>query len=259
MGKTEQCAFCAAKADDGEHVWSDWFGRLLGPKAFHMIRKELDGNVKQWKSGKLNSKTKVVCGECNHTWMSDVENRTKSVIQQMAVSCQQKTLSPDDIEIIAQFAFLKTVVADHSHDNRKQPFFTLAERYNFRETLELPTGFQMWVASLPVQHGIFKSFYAVAPQNLPGRFEINAFTYGLGHFVIQVAACRWTKKLNRRFVPPPILTQSREWNPISIAVLPAASDSISWPPSAHMGRELIDQYAQRWKDAVPGWIEHPRA
>src|SRR6202044_4287730 len=183
MGKTEQCAFCPAKADDGEHIWSDWFGRLLGPKAYSMVRKEMDGNIRQWKSGKLNSKTKVVCGGCNHSWMSEVENRTKAVIQHMAVSCQPQTLDAANIETIAQFAFLKAVVADHSHDNRG-PFFNTAERYNFRGTLQLPPGFQMWLAGMPKQHGVFKSFYAIAPQNVPGRCEINAFTYGLGHFLV---------------------------------------------------------------------------
>jgi hypothetical protein len=254
MVKTEQCAFCPAKADDGEHIWPDWFGRLLGPKAYSMIRKELDGSIRQWKSGKLNSKTKVVCGACNHGWMSDVENGTKSVIQRMAVSCEPTTLNTGDIEAVAQFAFLKAVVADHSHDNRR-PFFTLAERYHFRKTLEIPAGVQLWLASMPKQHGVFKSHYAVAPQNLPGRFEINAFTYGLGHLVIQTSTCRWTKKLNRRFAPPPHLTQASEWNPISIVALPVMRDSISWPPSGHMGLELIDEYAQRWKNVVPGWIE----
>jgi hypothetical protein len=90
---------------------------------------------------------------------------------------------------------------------------------------------------------------------LPGRFEINAFTYGLGHLVIQVSTCRWTKKLNRRFAPPPRLTQAREWNPISVAAFPVERDSLSWPPSAHMERELIDEYAQRWKAVMPRWLE----
>ena len=81
----------------------------------------------------------------------------------------------------------------------------------------------MWLASLPIQHGIFKSFYAVAPQNVPRRFEINAFAYGLGHLVIQVSTCRWTNKRNRRFEPPPHLTQG--WSGIRFQLSPSQSSA----------------------------------
>jgi hypothetical protein len=74
--------------------------------------------------------------------------------------------------------------------------------------------------------------------------------------VIQASTCRRTKKRNKQFAPPPHLTQAREWCPISIAAFPVPRDRLLWPPSVHMGRELIDRYAQRWKDVVPEWIEH---
>jgi hypothetical protein len=254
MGKVAGCVFCGARANiTGEHLWSKWFSNLIGPKIYTVVRKDSEREAKTWRSPKLDSKSNVVCGECNNGWMSKLENKTKSVVQDMAATGQQTTLSARGVTTIAEFAFLKAVVADHSHDNRR-PFFSFAECRTFRETLELPAGFQMWLASLPIQHGIFKSFYAVAPQNVPRRFEINAFTYGLGHLVIQVATYRWTKKANRRFAPPPHLTQAAEWDAISTAAFPAERDSISWPPNAHMGLEIIDQYAQRWKDVMPGWI-----
>jgi hypothetical protein len=255
MGRTDGCAFCGARANiTGEHLWSKWFSNMVGPRIYTVVRKDSEGEAKTWKSGKLDPKSNVVCGKCNNGWMSELESNAKSVIQGMVVSGQQAKLGSRDITTIAEFAFLKAVIADHSHDNRG-PFFSVSEREIFRETLALPAGFQMWLASLPIQHGIFKSFYAAAPQNTPGRFEINAFTYGLGHLVIQVSTCRWTKKRNRRFASPPRLTQDKEWNQISISAFPVEGESISWPPSAHLGREHIDEFAQRWKNVVPGWLE----
>ena len=218
----------------------------------------MDGNIRQWKSGKLNSKTKVVCGGCNHSWMSEVENRTKAVIQHMAVSCQPQTLDAANIETIAQFAFLKAVVADHSHDNRG-PFFNTAERYNFRGTLQLPPGFQMWLAGMPKQHGVFKSFYAIAPQNVPGRCEINAFTYGLGHFLVQTTTGRWMKKAHRRHSLPPTIQQGGVWKTFSIQVWPNPAPQTCWPPVEYLEHEILDDYAQRWKLMIlnPYDLPHP--
>jgi hypothetical protein len=136
MAKTEQCAFCPAKADDGEHIWSDWFGRLLSPSTFNMIRKEFDGSVLRWRKTKLNEETYVVCGPCNHGWTSNIENEVKQVVRDMAASGHEKTLAHSDIETIAKFTFLKSVVADHSHENFK-PFFSTTERWNFRSVGEL--------------------------------------------------------------------------------------------------------------------------
>jgi hypothetical protein len=251
MGKTEQCAFCPAKADDGEHIWSDWFGKLLPPSNFNMIRKELDGNVREWRKQKLNEKTYVVCGPCNHGWMSDIENEVKQVIRDMAASCREKTLTGSDIETIAQFTFLKSVVADHSHDNF-EPFFSTNERWNFRNFRELPSGFQVWIASTPTQHGLFKSFYSKTPQNMPRRFEINAFTYGLGHLVSQATTSKWMKKANRKYRPPPVLTQSAEWDVVATPIWPYTK-AISWPPSQHMDHGIVDAFAQRWKDLNRTW------
>lgn len=270
MSKTDGCVFCRAQANiTGEHLWSKWFSNMVGLQIYTVIRKDSEGKERTRQSENLDSQSKVVCGKCNNGWISKLESKTKSVIQDMVASCQQTTLSSRDVTTIAEFTFLKAVIAEHSHNNRSS-FFSLPERDTFRKTLQLPAGFQMWLASLPIQHGILKTLYLVAPQNPPRRFEINAFnyglghleinvfTYGLGHLVIQASTCRWTKKRNKQFAPPPRLTQAREWYPISIAAFPVPRDRLLWPPSVHMGRELIDRYAQRWKDVVPGWIEHRR-
>ena len=141
MGRTDGCVFCGARANiTGEHLWSKWFSNMVGPKLYTVIRKDSEGEAKTWKSGKLDSKSKVVCGECNSGWMSELESRTKSVIQDMAVSGQETKLSSREIVTIAQFTYLKAVIADHSHDNRR-PFFSFSERKIFQETLELPAGF----------------------------------------------------------------------------------------------------------------------
>lgn len=104
----------------------------------------------------------------------------------------------------------------------------------------------MWFASLPVQHGLFKSYVVETPLNTPRRFEFNVFTYGLGHFVIQVVTARWNKKALRRHASPPVLTQAVEWDDCSIAFWPSDGTPVSWPPAKHLSRQVIDAFVERW-------------
>ncbi len=252
MGKVDGCIFCDERANiTGEHLWSDWFGKMLGPKLYTMVRKSKSGDVQTWHSRKLNSESKVVCAPCNNGWMSVLEGDAKQVIQDMAVQCKHVTLRPRAIRTIVELAFLKAVVADHSHDNR-DPFFSTAERQDFRKTRRLPLGVQMWLGSLVPQHGVFKSMYVTTPGHVRTQFEMNIFTYSLGHLVIQLTIPRWLGETEEAFMMTPILQQGPEWNEVSIPMFPINSALNPWPANAHMGRELIGVYAQRWKDLTMG-------
>ena len=253
MRQREMCAFCPETSDiTREHVWDKWLAETLGIQKFTMVRKEIDGQVLKWSSSKLDWQTKVVCGQCNNTWMSDLVSQTKAIAKDMILAAREIILKPTDIQTIAAYAFMKSVVADHSHENRES-FFTLSERRSFRQTLCIPDGVQMWLASLPFQHGLFKSMTIEAPLNTPNRFEVNVFTYGVGHLVIQVAASRWKRKALRRHARPPVLTQGTDWDTCSIPFWPKRSNSLSWPPAQHMGRPLIDPFIGRWIDIERGW------
>lgn len=125
----------------------------------------------------------------------------------------------------------------------------------FRSTLSIPTGVQMWLASMPRQHGLLKSMTVLAPQNTPKRFELNIFTYSVGHLVIQVAGCRWKKKAIRRYEHPPILAQDPEWNGSSIPFWPNSRTLIRWPASGHIADQAVDDFIHRWTRLNRGWQE----
>jgi hypothetical protein len=255
MGKElrEPCAFCPETAGiTGEHLWSAWAGKMFGERRYTITRKESDGRVLTWSLQELSAKTRVVCGDCNSGWMSDLENQIKPIIGEMICNCTQTTLNSKDIATVAVWAYTKAIVAEHSHHNTV-PFWTFAERQRFRQTLAIPPGLQIWLASLPVARGLFKSYLVQTPLNTPQRFELNVFTYGLGHFVIQVVNTRWAKKAFRRHRPCPTLTQAPEWDDCSIPVWPSKGESVLWPPRRHMGDSVVDEFVQRWVKIERGW------
>jgi hypothetical protein len=198
------------------------------------------------------AKTKVVCGDCNNGWMSDLETRVKLMIGDMVYKCTETTLQDKDIATVAAWVYTKAIVAEHSHDNTT-PFWTFAERQPFRQTLSIPNGVQMWLASLAIEHGLLKSYFVQTPLNTPRRFELNVFTYGLGHFVIQVVTARWNKKAFRRHAPPPILTPASVWDSCSIPFWPSNGTPVSWPPAAHLIDRAVEQFVQRWMLLERGW------
>jgi hypothetical protein len=226
---------------------------MFGERRYDFVRKEANGTVRIWHDSELSSKTKVVCSTCNNGWMSVLETQIQTITGEMVTKCTAVSLDKDQMGKLAAFAFMKGVIADHSHETRP-PFYSFEERQTFRHSLLIPRGVQMWLASVPVPQGIFKNMTVEAPQNTPGRFGLNVFTYGLGHLLIQVVGCQWKKKANRRYLPPPFVTQNPVWDNVSTPFWPDQKAPIQWPPKAHMGPDAVDTFVVRWKDMNLGWM-----
>lgn len=248
----EPCAFCPSKARiTGEHLWSAWAGGSLGRQLYRFTRRTINGKVNTWAHTELNPKARVVCHGCNTGWMSQLEKKTKAVAKEMVVNCTETTLRGPDIATLAAFGFLKTVVGDHMHSNTP-PFFTFEERQSFRKTLSIPGGVQMWLASVPFQHGLFKSMHIDGFAGTPAPFQLNIFTYGLGHLVVQVAGCKWKADVLNQLGLPPRLTQDKVWDGCSISVWPSIRTPVLWPPKAVMSRPVLDEFIVRWTHLVFG-------
>jgi hypothetical protein len=246
MGKVVGCGFCPETANiTGEHLWSAWFGKKLRTKKLLVTRKEADGTLRQWPKKSLDEKARVVCGLCNNGWMSDLECQAKTIVDDMALYCTPKALHARDLTILAASAFKGAIVADLMHDNRP-PFFSLFQRRRFAKDLTIPSGVQMWLGSIAHQRGLFKSYYAVTKAGTSQGFELNIFTYALGHLVIQVVSAKWKKKAHRRHASPPALTQAVEWDAVSVPFWPNCGATVSWPPPMHMGDAVVDEFVRRW-------------
>ena len=248
MGKVIGCGFCSQTANiTGEHLWAGWFGKELGINDFMMSRREPDGRPKYWRKKELNEKTNVVCNACNNGWMSDLEIAAKGVIKEMVFRCTPTVLQPRDLKVIAAYTLKSAIVADLTHDNRS-PYFSLPQRRGFAKALTIPEGVQMWLGSMAVQRGLFKGYYFQTKPGVRGGFEMNVFTYGLGHLLVQVVTSRWRKKAHRRYVGSPVLKQNPVWDPVTIPFWPIDERPVLWPPQAHLSDEDGDKLVFRWDE-----------
>ncbi len=236
------CVFCQQEATlTGEHLWSNWLNREPS-KGYTFRYTDHTGTVThEWQSKKLNIKVRVVCPNCNSGWMSGLEQKAKSILENIIWRNTTTTFGPRDIVSIASFAFTKTVVADAMAEDKK-PFFSPRIRHRFSRSLAVPEAVQVWLAAFHSRthksRGIFKSLY----HRVDRRLHFHSFTFGMGDIILQVAS--------PRPLPPPginrLLRQNAFWTECTAELWPSNGRPIPWPPGKYLSDDTVDAFVNRW-------------
>ena len=146
-----ECAFCPSTAKmSAEHIWSEWMNDLFpGPKRYN---NRIAGNSVFIRSSRtLDWTAKVVCKECNETWMSDIEgNRAKPAMTPMIRGKIGKVgieIDSSRANSLALFSFKTAVVVDHMRPRNEPRFFSKFVRYGFRESRAIPASTGIWLSA----------------------------------------------------------------------------------------------------------------
>jgi hypothetical protein len=77
----EACIFCGKPANSGEHLLPDWLRTVL-PSDDPVVHYRMAGGVKEksWTKKPFKEQTWVVCDDCNHGWMCDLEGLVKPIL-----------------------------------------------------------------------------------------------------------------------------------------------------------------------------------
>lgn len=264
------CAFCNETATmSGEHVWSAWVGELFGEGPGRYTFKRFgDGGhqqrgplIAEWKANEINLKANVVCEPCNNRWMSDVENdHAKPTLRDMVLSSNPVSLLPLGVKSIANYCFLKAVIADRMNTKR-QPFFSRRQRREFRASLTIPEGVQMWLGRFRDvgRRGNFSTYYCTLKETDYAGFEFYVFTYVVNYVVIQLTAIRWPSLIADppldprgfpfpRFVQPKLF-QEDFWRAASTEMWPfyGGASGVLWPPPRTIDGRALDALTFRWQ------------
>jgi hypothetical protein len=233
----------------GEHIWDNWLNRALPTKKFRVRqRRSTVEPFREYDAVALKEKLAVVCEDCNHNWMSNVTDRVKRSFSDLIIKGKPMSLKDEDIGLLAAFAFMKAVVADHATP-KSEPFFPRAVRERFRDSLAVPSDIQMWLAAYQGAHrfgGKFNTAFLVPnePSPLTG-IEFYGFTYVVGHLVVQTLSARWTQ-IGRRATPVPFLKPNSYWDPAVVLFWPNVPAPVSWPPPKYLGDDTIDNFIARF-------------
>jgi hypothetical protein len=238
---SRNCAFCPSTAKlTAEHLWSDWMNALLpGKKRFK--EKNTQGQIiRKWGSDDLNWKAKVVCGECNNGWMSDIESdHAKPALADLISGKRNIPINDNRARSIALFCFKTAAVFDLISKNHA-PFFRREERYAFRDTLTIPSNVGMWMVHFaPVGEGRVHTGYLAASLSPAHYFQMYVCTFGAEHFVFQLVAARTAD----RFVPTP------GFEYLAVPFWPRFGPNFRWPPFLSLRNDDDFQaLSLRWKD-----------
>jgi len=117
----KRCAFCPTEPNKltGEHIWDDWLNR-------------------EWTATELQQTVKAVCAECNSTWMSRLSDSFRNGFRHPLLNGSRFCILPSGLALLSAYVFLKAAAVDYVYPD-VEPFFTRAERENFRLSLAIPS------------------------------------------------------------------------------------------------------------------------
>ncbi len=230
-----RCIFCGAKPPlTDEHVFADWLRRLdHNGEGVHVLTQG-DGSapIVQRGRGIFTRKLKIVCGVCNHGWMSGIEEAAKPLLIQMFNAKSQIPLSPDDQLTLARWAFKTVVVARYIAN---EGTFPAAHRREFCTTNDPPQQAQIWIgtASVPntptygeaVAQMRYEPVELTGPASDGAAIAVPAYRSELRLFnVVFVVMGQVADSPLARIEPSAALGQALT------PLWPLTNHSISWPP-----------------------------
>lgn len=237
-----ECAFCPHSGSLSlEHIIGRW-SRPLFPKENILRFTDSQGTVRVRRSAEINWTARVVCAQCNNTWMSRLEEEhAKPVITPLIAGDTALPITPEVARSIALFAFKTAVIVDHSNRHRP-PFFAKADRYAFRERQVMPVDVNMWMCGI-LRHrtrGNVLALYSSgeAQSSYPLRGYI--CTLALGHVAIQLV--KFKQLRNAKIHPLP------GFDVRAVIFWPRVKEGLIWPfPDNLVNSSDVRGFAERWK------------
>lgn len=243
------CIFCPSTNLNREHIWSDWINKCVPKTMYTFRRKNKSGQYHYWQSPELNLKAKVVCKNCNGGWMNRLEQfEAKPSMCDMIGRGGAVSLLPRGIASIVAFAFKTSVLSNHIGVYSHDPFFTVEQRYTFRDTLQVPAGVHVWLFSVNTPVGISGKLnsYFGRILDVEDRFKIFVCTFSIGFLGIQLLASKWENPAGR-VSPFPHIRQAHAWGKIAVPLFPNDGTPVPWPPPFQVSHDAINEFCNRWK------------
>lgn len=128
------CIFCGRQADSNEHIFSDWINEVIkvdcvDAHAF-LVEGRQTTHERSYHAKKVAAQeAKVVCGDCNHGWMSDLEDEAKPILVPM-ITGNRTRLDYKAQLVIAHWAIKTAMVAESIQHGANT--FTQDDRYIVR-------------------------------------------------------------------------------------------------------------------------------
>lgn len=149
------CILCGKVGNlTGEHIVPAWLGRITKvdfPSTLHRIRiPHLKINSRIYsvpRGGSINEKLDVLCDGCNSQFSSQLQSRAQNILKPFLMG-EWQGLSNDQRIRVAQWFQCFNIV--RQFQSPELATFSERERHNFRKSLAIPDGTEIWI--LPINN-----------------------------------------------------------------------------------------------------------
>lgn len=127
------CIFCGATNREltKEHAWSDWLVDVFREfKASTYYRDT--GSMESWVTKSFTATVRVVCEQCNNTWMSEIDNAAKPLLIPMVRPGAPLGLNSYQQRDVARWAFLRAIILQYTGNQRVVPQSHVTEFFTKR-------------------------------------------------------------------------------------------------------------------------------
>jgi hypothetical protein len=243
------CVFCQAidQKISNEHVWPKWLRRFIelgtGPPIGHSrIHATSSGETlseDRWSAIPIDWQVKAPCKPCNEGWMEDLESETRPVLVPM-LEDRAVILDASDQDILAKWATLRTLMAQHGHPPGKQAI--PAESYHrFYRSRERPVGAQIWTGrysgagAWPTDYHHVELFVSSPGRPDPARPNGYVVAFSVGY----VAFLYWGHEIE----DGPVIDIGG-LAPYFVPIWPVGA-SVDWPPPGLIGAGGLEAAIRR--------------
>jgi len=238
-----ECAFCDHTGKlSAEHIASQWMRDLFPGRKTAFFSSDKVKEKIQFETDSIDWTAKVVCDQCNKTWMSDIENdHAKPALTPLITGQINVPIDQAYAHSMSLFAFKTAVIMDHQQRRTEGPFFSKRLRQAFRLHHIIPTNVYMWFCGYKNHggNGQFKTAYTKGEFPSGHNFLMYICTCAIGCLVFQVVAVKQIRNL--RFRP-------HGFNGLAVPFWPAIPRDYVWP--SRYALDGVDQFvafADRWQ------------
>lgn len=250
---TRKCIFCGANANSKEHFWPQWIHSHIvehNPDEKHdrklLSYHPLTGQRISGPSGRTGGihtiRIRAVCSPCNNGWMNRIEEAARPALTRVA-NAEQCVLHAQDLEAIARWVALKTIVVEHNAPNLTVT--PQADRARLMTEGKIPDFFRVYMALNVSKHriGFVRHTHSIwmpkmGPIQSPEGADqnIQTITFLAGRVVFHVNADRVPGfDFESTSLVLPVWHECRIW--------PPSRDHMAWPRKPALGEQGLETLA----------------
>jgi hypothetical protein len=232
------CVFCGGSANSNEHAFPRWLADLVPGEAPLTMRRS-GKRPASWESSGLDVRVKQVCRECNNTWMSELETRSRPLVSELATDARTAPLSHAEQITLSAWLYKTAIMLALAYPAEDR-FVLPGDYHYFYEHRRPPHGTTIWIAAL-VQTEEELRIGWTQPERLDFTREADGTAieppgYRLSLSVLALLCQIVHDPHGGSFARP------REYRDVWTRVMPISKGE--WPPGRHIASSEIEDVAR---------------